>query len=379
MDRSVPPGAAILLDFIGSIEAPHGYDTVYGNNQDKLAKPLSTMKIGEVIKAGPTWTKKFGSSAAGRYQFMRNTLTGLCNEVAGLSGSDVFDGNMQDRLAYHLLKRRGYSDFMAGKISMVEFGKRLAQEWASFPVLAATTGSTRALKRGQSYYAGDGLNNALVSPQRVEDTLRKVKATGTPPPRMPKAEMPEEPKRSDKALPADRTDSVTVEIVQRKLWDLGYTEVGSRDPKTGAFDGKFGKMTKTAILAFRNENDLAVSDVIDDQLLAALDAAAPRRLNRSDATTAEVRQSVPEVRSNWLMKMGAVAAGVPAAIGGLFDGVLGNLNLARGYVDSIKGYMADVPGWVWLGAVVVVAGGAYLVARHGEAKGVEAYQEGARR
>jgi hypothetical protein len=32
-----------------------------------------------------------------------------------------------------------------------------------------------------------------------------------------------------------------------------------------------------------------------------------------------------------------------------------------------------------MGAVVAVAGGVYLVARHGEKKGVEAYQDGSRR
>ena len=66
MDRTVPKGAAILLDFIGSIEAPKGYDTVYGNNQRKLATPITSMTVDEVIAAGPTWTKRFASSACGR-------------------------------------------------------------------------------------------------------------------------------------------------------------------------------------------------------------------------------------------------------------------------------------------------------------------------
>lgn len=34
MDKTVPAGAALLLDFIGGIEAPRGYDVIYGNNQD---------------------------------------------------------------------------------------------------------------------------------------------------------------------------------------------------------------------------------------------------------------------------------------------------------------------------------------------------------
>src|SRR6185312_4179042 len=110
-----------------------------------------------------------GSSAAGRYQFMRATLLGLRSEL-NLRGSQL----LQDRLGYHLLLRRGYDDFMAGKISRTEFGKRLAQEWASFPVLTVCKGAHRQLNRGQSYYAGDGLNKALVKPEKVEAVLDEV-------------------------------------------------------------------------------------------------------------------------------------------------------------------------------------------------------------
>ncbi|MDH6229597.1 hypothetical protein M2281_000169 [Mesorhizobium soli] len=44
MDKTVPAGAAMLLGFIGDIEAPKGYGTIYGNNQGKLPKPLTSMK-----------------------------------------------------------------------------------------------------------------------------------------------------------------------------------------------------------------------------------------------------------------------------------------------------------------------------------------------
>src|SRR5688572_14019952 len=87
---------------------------------------------------------------------------------------------MQDRLAYHLLKRRGYADFMAGRISRQEFGKRLAMEWASFPVLAPCRGAHRQLQRGMSYYAGDALNKALVSPEKVEALLDRVRQPEKP-------------------------------------------------------------------------------------------------------------------------------------------------------------------------------------------------------
>lgn len=191
MDRTIPPFAAKLLSFIGSIEAPQGYDTVFGNNQARLPKPLTSMTLNEVIAAGPSWTKRFGSSAAGRYQFMRDTLRDLKAQL-GLTGSEKLTPDLQDRLAFALLRRRGYDDFDAGRIGVTAFALRLAQEWASLPVLKACRGAHRQLVRGQSYYAGDGLNKALVAPERVEALL---KGTVAPKPvpipvRPPEAPMP---------------------------------------------------------------------------------------------------------------------------------------------------------------------------------------------
>lgn len=51
MDRTVPTGAAMLLDFIGGIEAPNGYGTIFGNKQSKLSKPLTEMTLDEVLVA----------------------------------------------------------------------------------------------------------------------------------------------------------------------------------------------------------------------------------------------------------------------------------------------------------------------------------------
>ena len=66
--------ATLLLDFIVSIEAPQWYDTMYGNNQDKLVKPLTSMTLVEVIDAQKFWTKRFKSNAGSGSQFMRPIL-----------------------------------------------------------------------------------------------------------------------------------------------------------------------------------------------------------------------------------------------------------------------------------------------------------------
>lgn len=180
------------------------------------------------------------------------------------------------------------------------------------------------------------------------------------------------------SMPEAKTDKTTVEVVQRKLYEKGYTEVGSRKAD-GSFDGEMGKMTRAAITVFRQENDLPPGEFIDQDLLEALDSAPARKLARNDSSAQTVRQAVPEVRSNWLMKIGALVTAGFSSIGAFFDGIMGNLGIARSYVDNVKDYAADVPGYVWMGAVVAVAGGVYLVARHGERKGVEAYQDGSRR
>lgn len=86
---------------------------------------------------------------------------------------------MQDRLGYPLLIRLGYNQYIAGKISRTEFGKRLAQEWASLPVLSAVQGKHRMLKCGETFYAGDKLNKALVTPVKVEAVLNDVKVAGS--------------------------------------------------------------------------------------------------------------------------------------------------------------------------------------------------------
>ena len=182
MNRTIPNGAAILLAFIRHTEVGRddraSYDVIYANGQGKLAKPLTSMTYGDIIDAQRSWSKNHGSSAAGAYQFMRATLIDLAKANPSISGADLFTPELQDELGYQLLQRRGYDLFIAGKIDRTEFGKRLSQEWASFPVLTATKGAKRDLKRGQSYYAGDGLNKALVSPEKVESVLDQVKVAG---------------------------------------------------------------------------------------------------------------------------------------------------------------------------------------------------------
>lgn len=147
-----------LLDFIGSHEAPNGYDDYYRDASFAPPKPLTTMTINEVrawqAAANPEGK---GTAAAGRYQIVNykggETMDWLVGRL-GLTGDELFDQDMQDRMGTELLRRRGLDDFVSGKITAAEFGDNVAKEWAGMPVL---TGAGR----GKSFYGRDGLNKAL--------------------------------------------------------------------------------------------------------------------------------------------------------------------------------------------------------------------------
>lgn len=372
MDKTIPAPAAHILEFIYRTETgrepPECYDVVYGQRQNELPKLITEMTFDEVVKDGPNRTRKFGSSAAGAGQFMRDTLDDPKSAAdlkgqLGLTGAELFSPDLQDRMAFHLLKRRGYEKFMSGSMSLVNFAKALAQEWASFPVLASTKGAHRQVARGETYYAGDRLNKALVKPEAIEALLAEAKAMkGHAPTDVPSEDRP--------AI----TDMAAVMQVQTRLKELGYTEVGE-------IDGKVGKMTKTAILAFRNENELPLVDYIDQDMRVALLDAKPRNLasGRTDIKPSEVREHVPEAKAAWWTQIGAWVLGIPAAIGGVVSGILDNLDGSRGYLEPIKNFAGDIPTWVWFLSVFGVAFFVWQNSRKAVVASTEAFKTGERR
>lgn len=166
MDRSVPAAAAAILTFIYRGESGGDYNKLSGGAERRSGIKVTNYTIEKLLNEPLLTTaagrKKVGaiSSAAGAPQIIQKTLKALVYRL-GLKGTEKFDANMQDRLAYDLLRQRGYDAWVSGRIDTVEFAKRLAQEWASLPVLAGTKNYKGVnIKRGTSYYAGDGLNSA---------------------------------------------------------------------------------------------------------------------------------------------------------------------------------------------------------------------------
>lgn len=126
------------------------------------------------------------SSAVGKYQFIKSTL----KECVGYLGCDpvrtVFSPDVQDAMIVKRLERfRRYNQWKTGSINTGQFMVFLAAEFASMPVpYDVPAGSVyrgqpkRNLRKGQSFYAGDGLNRANHNPDHVYQALEDIKNGG---------------------------------------------------------------------------------------------------------------------------------------------------------------------------------------------------------
>jgi muramidase (phage lysozyme) len=171
----IPRSAALLLAVIGSVEAPGGYGVIYRNRQHQLAASLTTMSLAEVMAAQPGWGAANGSTAAGRYQVIDRTLAGIATDLA-LDPAARFDEHLQDRIGYGLLLRRGFDRFIARDLPVADFAIELAREWAALPALVPVHGAHRLLAAGETWYAGDGRNRALLSPAVFAAVLERCLA-----------------------------------------------------------------------------------------------------------------------------------------------------------------------------------------------------------
>lgn len=236
------PAALALLDLIGRKEAPGGYNQRFGEKpQGPFGTNLIGMTVDQVLALRPRHIKGRNYSAAGRYQILKATLRDI-KAGMGLSGSEKFDPEMQDRMAFWLLDdKRGYSRWKRGELTDVQFGNRIAMEWASFPVLVRTQGQNLTVSRGQSYYAGDGINKAYVKPEEVEAALAARSAQPDDP--GPEPESPDE----SPVAPTEKNNNplavVGALVAGAALWGL-------RKPIGGLFHMAFREDGTTRVLGF---------------------------------------------------------------------------------------------------------------------------------
>lgn len=161
------PSIAVFLDFVAWPESRGRYGAIYGD-VDCREPDLVHMRVSDLLE----WQARQRFSAAGRYQIIRKTLLSLVDECA-LSGGEIYDEALQDRLATALLRRRGLDAYLAGRMGAAAFALSVAHEWAALPGVLPP-------HFARSVYAGDGVNRALVG---VGDYLRAVRALRATPAR----------------------------------------------------------------------------------------------------------------------------------------------------------------------------------------------------
>ena len=159
----IPSSYRPLLNLIADVESRGNYNAYFGSPNNSSID-FTKMSVAEVMQ----WQKDHAASGAlstavGRYQIIDTTLSGLVNRLA-LDPNQKFDSTMQDRLAIALLERRGATEYVNNQIDEQQFAAELAKEWAALPRVVGD-------RPEQSYYAGDGLNKALV---KVDEVLRAV-------------------------------------------------------------------------------------------------------------------------------------------------------------------------------------------------------------
>lgn len=135
----------------------HGYKAARVN--------LEGMTVAQVMAA----QARGDFNAAGRYQIIGSTMRDAAKTL-GLSGNEMFDKSMQDRIFVEYLlkrKRKAAWNYINGKSDDLH-GAMLAvsQEWASFA----------DPRTGKSYYSGDGVNKASVSVSQSAEMLRQLRA-----------------------------------------------------------------------------------------------------------------------------------------------------------------------------------------------------------
>lgn len=167
-----------------------------------------------------------------------------------------------------------------------------------------------------------------------------------------------------------------IERLQTSLKGLGYHEVGM-------VDGLWGPRTRGALLAFKADNDLPLTQEIDDLTWRTLAKASPRPVSQERASASEAPSEAAKV-ADAAKKVGATVAVVGATetalqpVGGI-GGVLDWIGQASGVLQSIIGPLKDLAGLAadnWMIAAALVGIGVYLLGRHIFADEIESFRRG---
>ena len=152
-----------FLNLMGDLEGPRGFGTVSDFVPLLPESALTDMTLHDVL-AYQRRIRALGtiSSAVGRYQFIYPTLLRLVSDQ-GISETLIFDEEVQTYLARYLMHDCGFYD---RHTDLLTLGNCLAGVWAALPLVSGPM-------RGQSAYAGDGINRAFATPEVVLNVLEQ--------------------------------------------------------------------------------------------------------------------------------------------------------------------------------------------------------------
>ncbi|SFK25691.1 Peptidoglycan-binding (PGRP) domain of peptidoglycan hydrolases-containing protein [Mesorhizobium albiziae] len=271
-----------FLDFIagheGTAHRPgRGYDTSLGYGRFSGGEKTLTLMSLDQIDALQTAmldhpANNFNSSALGRYQIVRKTLRGLRKEL-GLSGSELYSAQLQDRLAVALIKRRGRD--ITG----------LRNEWAS--LVSVSAGAILGAYDARGTFSDDVPIPGPVFEQPTdinklfEMLMQKLSGSSMP------QQIPEPVLK-----PGDRGPAVSA--LQEALSRRNY--------QVGTIDGVYGSLTAGAVSAFQLDYKVATDTIgsVDAATWAALRDAPGRPLaeGRLTATADDLRKKGSQIIAN---------------------------------------------------------------------------------
>lgn len=180
-----------LLELIAAKEQFSGAPDPYTSLVPSTFEPqLVSMTLNQVLQFQAGRINQVGLSAAGRYQFVKQTLEGLINST-GLDRNLTFNKVVQDFLALTLAKSRGLAQWKTNSLSTpistdadISFQIKLSQEWAAVPVPipipAGAFGKTPSENRniGDSYYQGQAGNSAGFNADVFRRELTAIRQAG---------------------------------------------------------------------------------------------------------------------------------------------------------------------------------------------------------
>lgn len=179
-------GAAVGLSALTARGESKGgdYNIVVGGTSANL----TSMTLGEVLQFQSQMksSKKYPSTAVGKYQIIQSTLEGAIKTM-GLDLNEKFDEKMQERIFKEYLigsKRKNVSAYLNGTVpdtpeNLQKAQMDMAMEFASYgvprDVRAGEFGEwpKRNISKGESFYSGSAGNKASISPEDSAVALKQ--------------------------------------------------------------------------------------------------------------------------------------------------------------------------------------------------------------